>query len=161
MRLLVLLTFETFRANFVITMTELAAATLKPTLFAVPLWGPLLAGSMAGSFGNFLPFDKGLTPIEAGFSWPMLSAFAIAAAYLALMHEPTVGPKLWTLGAPTLERSAETCRVAAVAFLCIVGLLQETVMGPSWHPLKPLTAFLSAIVPPVVQETPSAKLKSK
>ncbi|KAG8464780.1 hypothetical protein KFE25_010148 [Diacronema lutheri] len=154
-RLLVLLAFETFRANFVISMTDLAARTLKPSLFATPLWGPLLCGAMAGSFGNFLPFDKGLAPIDKGFSWPMISAFSIAALYLALMHEPTIGPAIWAACAPSFERSAETCRVGAVAFLCTVGVLQETLMGPSWHPLQPLTALLSAVVPPVVAESPT------
>lgn len=156
---MILLCFETFRANFVCSMVDLAASSLKPSLFDFALWGPLLAGSMAGSFGNFLPFDKGLAPIEAGFSWPMLSAFAVSAAHLALMHSP-LSLLLWAAVAPALERSADTCRVAAVAFLCAVGLLQETVMGPSWHPLKPLTALLSAVVPPVMQEAP-AKVKRK
>mmetsp|Transcript_15037 Transcript_15037/g.38171 ORF Transcript_15037/g.38171 Transcript_15037/m.38171 type:complete len:304 (+) Transcript_15037:50-961(+) len=162
LRLLCLFAFETFRANFVITMTELAFQTLKPSFFSIPLWGPLLAGSMAGSFGNFLPFDKGLGPIETGFSWPMISAFFISSTYLCLMHVPVVADPMWkgaSFGIPNCERSAETVRVLSVGFLCVVGLLQETGMGPTWHPLKPLTSLLSAIVPPIVEEGPSAKAK--
>lgn len=161
-RLMVLLTFELFRANFIISMTELGMATLKPAgsaLFSMPLWGPLLCGAMGGSFGNFLPWDKGLSPIESGFSWPMISAFAIAAANVTLLHEPTLGPLIWSTAAPTLSASVETVRVCAVAFLWSVAVLQETVMGATWHPLKPLTTILSAIVPPVVDDVP-VKAKS-
>jgi len=154
LRLIPCVCFEVFRANFIVTCVLLANATLKASLFHIPIWGPLICGSMGGSFGQFLPFDKGLTPVEKGFNWVMLSAFSVACFTHFTLNEPSMGPRIWSAFAPHYERSEATVRVMAVCFLTGVAVVQETALGPAWHPLTPITSLLSMLVEP---ETSSSR----
>jgi hypothetical protein len=61
--------------------------------------------------------------------------------------------QIWAVAAPGVERSVEAMRIGAVCVFVTVTLLQETVMGVTWHPLKPLTAALDVLVPAVIDET--------
>jgi len=146
------LIFEVFRSNFIVTCVILANSTLKPSLFHLPLWGPLLAGSMAGSFGQFLPFDKGLAPVEHGFNWLMMSAFTVAAFVHTVLHEPEYGPLVWSVVAPGMDRTESSVRLVVIFFLSSVAVLQHYIFGPQWHPLMPVTRLLSAVVPAYYDE---------
>lgn len=145
LRLGVALLFEVFRVNFVCTVVDVAMATLEPSLFRIPLWGPLICGSMAGSFGQFLPFDKGLSPIVSGFNWVMMSAFTTAASYMALVHVPETRELLWR----GQEVSPDLARLSLFAFLLSGTVGMELGLG---HPLQPVTRLLSLVVAPVLPE---------
>ena len=43
--------------------------------------GPILAGTLLGSCGAFLPWDKGLSPVANGTPWPMQAAALTSAFY--------------------------------------------------------------------------------
>jgi len=75
----VVLFYETNRAYVVTLFTALAASTIAPTQFSVPVFGPIVCGTIAGCGGMFLPFDKGLGAIEAnGLPPPVFSALVAA-----------------------------------------------------------------------------------
>lgn len=79
--------YETQRASVVVKMTKAAAAAIPATNFSFPLFGPIFCGTIAGCGGAFLPFDKGLSPIEkTGLAPNMLTAFIAATSYHLLMH---------------------------------------------------------------------------
>lgn len=71
----VILFYETTRCYVVTLFTALAASTIAPTQFSFPVFGPVVIGTIAGCGGIFLPFNKGLSPIEStGMVPPMFSA---------------------------------------------------------------------------------------
>ena len=53
--------------------------------------GPILAGTLLGGIGVFLPFDKGLKPISDGTPWPMQGSFMSAFFYHTVVHDKS-GP---------------------------------------------------------------------
>ena len=53
-----------YRTTTTVGMTRVAASILAPgPYYPIALIGPILIGTLTGSLGAFLPFDKGLTPI--------------------------------------------------------------------------------------------------
>lgn len=62
--------------------------------------------------------------------------------------------QFWAVLAPGIDRSVEAMRIGGIIVFVSVTLLQETVMGVAWHPLKPLTAALDVLVPAVIDEAP-------
>jgi hypothetical protein len=73
--------FETMRASVVVKLTTAAAAAIAPSDFAFPVFGPIFCGAVAGCGGAFLPFDKGLKPLDKGLAPNMLTALIAAACY--------------------------------------------------------------------------------
>lgn len=110
--------------------------------------------------GQFLPFDKGLGPVEKGFNWVMLSAFATALSVHLLLHYPPLSEAAWPALSAKGSPDESLCRLAAVSFLAGTAIAQETLMGPDWHPLQPITALLSKLVPPVLADGPFKKKAS-
>jgi hypothetical protein len=81
----IILFYETTRTYVVTLFTALAASTIAPTQFSFPVFGPIVCGTIAGCGGMFLPFDKGLGPIEStGLAPPMFSAFVGATFFHGL-----------------------------------------------------------------------------
>ena len=65
-----------FRVHSACNTSAAAASTLTPgAYYPIPLIGPVIAGTLVGSLGAFLPFDKGLAPISSGTPWPIQQAF--------------------------------------------------------------------------------------
>ena len=72
--------YEAVRAKVVMTFTLAAGASIAPTTFSFPLFGPIMCGTVAGCGGAFLPMSKGLDPIaKSGLLPPMSSAFVGSA----------------------------------------------------------------------------------
>jgi len=68
--------YETMRCFVVTLFTGLAASTIPASQFSFPVFGPIVCGTIGGCGGMFLPFNKGLSPIEStGLAPPMFSAF--------------------------------------------------------------------------------------
>jgi hypothetical protein len=66
--------YESTRAAVVTKFTMLAAASIPPTTFSFPLFGPIFCGTLAGCGGAFLPLSKGLDPVKDGLMPPMQTA---------------------------------------------------------------------------------------
>jgi hypothetical protein len=78
----IIVLYETMRTFVVCKLTGAAAAAIAPSEFAIPVFGPIICGSIGGCGGAFLPFNKGLDPIkESGLAPPMFSAFIAATFY--------------------------------------------------------------------------------
>mmetsp|Transcript_6010 Transcript_6010/g.14331 ORF Transcript_6010/g.14331 Transcript_6010/m.14331 type:complete len:288 (-) Transcript_6010:163-1026(-) len=80
--------FGVFKTQQIFGSIELAAKAIdhEPLMphsryFFVPCAGPLLCGFLGGCGGAFLPFDKGLRPIEEGKQWPVSMAFFSTVIY--------------------------------------------------------------------------------
>ena len=70
----VIVLYEVIRAKVVLTFTLAANAAIAPSLFAFPLFGPIMCGTVSGCGGAFLPLNKGLDPILKGMQSPMTTA---------------------------------------------------------------------------------------
>jgi hypothetical protein len=82
LKVAVIFMYETLRASVVVKLTTAAAKVIPASDFAIPLFGPIFCGAIAGCGGAFLPLNKGLDPIKAnGLGQPMLSAFIGATFY--------------------------------------------------------------------------------
>ena len=63
-----------FRTQTMANIISLAAKTLPPSEYypyGVALVGPIVVGTTLGSFGQFIPLDKGMSPVAAGTPWPI------------------------------------------------------------------------------------------
>ena len=56
------------------TFTTAASSAIAPSLFSFPVFGPIMAGTISGCGGAFLPMNKGLEPIAKGMQSPMITA---------------------------------------------------------------------------------------
>lgn len=75
----VILFYESMRTFVVTLFVGLAASTIPASQFSFPVFGPIVCGTIGGCGGMFLPFNKGLSPIEStGLAPPMWSAFIAA-----------------------------------------------------------------------------------
>lgn len=89
-----------FRVHSACNMTSAAANALTPgAYYPIPFIGPVIAGTLVGSLGAFLPFDKGLSPIALGTPWPIQQAFLTSLFFHFLITDKTgiVGRSMWTL----------------------------------------------------------------
>jgi uncharacterized membrane protein YeaQ/YmgE (transglycosylase-associated protein family) len=90
----VIMFYETMRCYVVTLFTGLAASTIAPTQFTFPVFGPIVCGTIGGCGGMFMPFSKGLSPIEStGLSPPMFSALVGATFF----HLTTQAAKTGTI----------------------------------------------------------------
>jgi len=96
--------FGIFKTQQIVGSIELAAKAVdhEPLMphsryFFVPMAGPLVCGFLGGCGGAFLPFDKGLRPIEEGKQWPVSAAFFATVIYYFLtrwLHVPMLDAKM-------------------------------------------------------------------
>lgn len=73
--------FEIFRAGVAVNLIGLASKNIGPSVFGFPVFGPIIAGAVAGCGGAFTPLNKGLEPIKAGLATPMVSALTGSAVF--------------------------------------------------------------------------------
>ena len=52
------------RASVVMKLTYAAGNAIPPSEFSFAVFGPIMCGTIAGCGGAFLPFNKGLSPIQ-------------------------------------------------------------------------------------------------
>jgi len=78
---MVIVFYESIRCYVVTLFTGVAAATIPASQFSIPVFGPIICGTIGGCGGAFLPMDKGLSPIQDGLAPPMFSAFVAATFY--------------------------------------------------------------------------------
>jgi hypothetical protein len=78
--------YETMRAAVVVKFIQLAHRHIPPSEFSIPVFGPIICGTIAGCGSYFIPFHKGLDAIKDGIPSAMISAFIAAVAYHCLVH---------------------------------------------------------------------------
>jgi len=79
--------FSIFKTQQIFGAVEIASAAIpmenlgpKARYFTVPWAAMLVCGFLGGCGGAFLPFSKGLAPIEEGKKWPVSAAFIAAVS---------------------------------------------------------------------------------
>merc|ERR1711871_980658 len=86
------ITYEVMRCHVAIGCSTMAQATLAPLLLPkagrVAIIGPLIAGTLGGCGGAFMPLSKGLTPLIDGTNWRIGSAAVNAIWLFASMQPP-------------------------------------------------------------------------
>mmetsp|Transcript_21993 Transcript_21993/g.46381 ORF Transcript_21993/g.46381 Transcript_21993/m.46381 type:complete len:228 (+) Transcript_21993:1051-1734(+) len=88
----IILFYETMRTYVVTLFLGLAATTIAPSQFAVPIFGPIVCGTIAGCGGAFLPLNKGLTPIEtSGLAPPMFTALVASVFFHGVTQMASAG----------------------------------------------------------------------
>jgi hypothetical protein len=129
--------YEIMRCHVLMNCSK-QAATILPAALAVPsadrvaIIGPLIAGTLGGCGGGFMPLNKGLDPLAGGTNWRILSAM-IASTWLFLsMQYPDSKAMIGVDG--------DTARFIAVSF-CVVMPIIQSVTG-----FAPLGA--NPLVPP-------------
>jgi uncharacterized membrane protein YeaQ/YmgE (transglycosylase-associated protein family) len=91
-KMVVIFFYETTRAYVVTLFTGLAASTISASQFSFPVFGPIVCGTIGGFGGQFLPFTKGLSPIESsGLPAPAYSAFIGATFFHAITQMAASG----------------------------------------------------------------------
>ena len=83
--------FEIFRAGVAVNLIGLATKNIGPSVFGFPVFGPIIAGAVAGCGGAFTPLSKGLEPIKAGLATPMVSALTGSAVFHLFLNSSLSG----------------------------------------------------------------------
>jgi hypothetical protein len=80
-----------FRTTAVTNIVAAAATTYTATIYyPAPIFGPVIAGTVLGSAGQFLPFDKGLAAVKNFCPWTMQAAF-LTSTFFHFMINDTKG----------------------------------------------------------------------
>jgi hypothetical protein len=117
--------FEVLRCHVMINCHTMAMGVLSAGwLGAVPIIGPLIAGSIGGCGGGFFPLDKGLKPLEAETAWRVTSSF-YGALCLTLM-DPALFGKRVAENVPLLA-DAGYLRFFVICFFVLTPLLSTAV----------------------------------
>ena len=129
--------YEIMRCHVLMNCSK-QAATILPAALAVPsadrvaIIGPLIAGTLGGCGGGFMPLNKGLDPLAGGTNWRILSAMICSAWLFLSMQHPDAKAMIGVDG--------DTARFIAVSF-CVVMPIIQSVTG-----FAPLGA--NPLVPP-------------
>ncbi|CAM9740811.1 unnamed protein product, partial [Chrysoparadoxa australica] len=149
---------EVFRGN---TLCGVVAAANKAIdhgkYYPIPVWGPIVLGTIAGCGGMFLPFDKGLAGIKGGAPWPLQSAFYCAFVYHLGVNDPNVTGFVSDKIGPY---SAETVKTLVVGFLCTMTLAQSYI-GEAFNPFTPVHKVIYTVSGIPDPSAPPAKKESK
>ena len=78
--------YEMMRAYVVVKFITLAATTIAPSEFTIPMFGPIICGTIAGCGAAFVPFNKGLDAIKYAIIPPVISAGIGSIFYHVIVH---------------------------------------------------------------------------
>lgn len=151
LRCLVAFLFEVMRGNVILVwLTQAHNVIPAGKYYAVPVWGPILCGSLAGCFGGFL--HGGFGAVEKEVSWLVQSALYAAAYFHFAVYDPNVSPVLSSLspfGSGAAEEWRVVSHVSVVAFLAATAVAQEFLGDKDFNPFKPLhsAAYIALGVP--------------
>jgi len=137
--------FEVARGNVCLNWLKKAHDVIPATgkYYPIPIWGPLLAGTFAGSFGGFI--HNGLAAVDKEVTWLVQGALYVTAAYHFAVYDPNLAPIAQGLASPVIgsvafgdAQWAQLVNVAVISWLAGVAVLQETVFDEHFNPLSPL-----------------------
>jgi hypothetical protein len=116
--------YETMRAAVVVKFIQLAHRHIPPSEFSIPVFGPIICGTIAGCGSYFIPFHKGLDAIkDDGIPSAVISAFIASVVYHGLVHTMT-----WSQYVPTAP--AQKGQVLVAIFFIAYHFTND------FHPLK-------------------------
>jgi len=132
--ILISTTYETMRCHVLMGSAAIAAKTLPAFIsdtYPVPGVACLVCGILGGCGGAFLPFDKGVTPLDKGYNWRVASAVLCSAWMQFAMRDPNTSK--YVLSVFPVFEDTRWVSFAAVAFCACVPLLQAAL--PWFRPL--------------------------
>jgi hypothetical protein len=134
---------ETNRFLGVIGMVNLSSGMIAAgPYYPIPVWGPILLGTIAGCGGLFLPFDKGLDGLKEGAPYKLQSAFYGALIYNFASNDPHVMEFLSPLVG---EYSKQEAAGIVVGVLAVASTLQ-TLLGDGFNIFMPFNFVLSVLL---------------
>jgi hypothetical protein len=78
--------YEILRAYVVVKFINMAHTTIPPSEFSIPVFGPIICGTIAGCGAAFVPFNKGLDAIRSSLIPPVLTAGVASILYHVIVH---------------------------------------------------------------------------
>mmetsp|Transcript_15584 Transcript_15584/g.30598 ORF Transcript_15584/g.30598 Transcript_15584/m.30598 type:complete len:269 (+) Transcript_15584:18-824(+) len=140
----VFVVFEICRCKLTLHWLTVAQAVItKPTAFAAPVAGPIICGTLGGSAGVFMPFDKGLAAISSSVPWVMESAFLASTFFFF----STSGILTNWAGSAALQLDKQSAHVAVGMGLVVFRVFPELLA--TLQPLRMALYKLSGVTPPV------------
>mmetsp|Transcript_61434 Transcript_61434/g.139071 ORF Transcript_61434/g.139071 Transcript_61434/m.139071 type:complete len:245 (+) Transcript_61434:296-1030(+) len=141
--------FEIARCNVCLIWLKKGHAVIPAggKYYPIPIWGPLLAGTFAGSFGGFV--HNGLAAVDSEVTWLVQSAAYVTAAYHFAVFDPNLAPLIQGLAAPFVGPLAMGSAAWTAAWAPLVGagcalwlagvaFLQEAVYDKDFNPFSPI-----------------------
>jgi hypothetical protein len=122
------------------TMAVLAAGPYYP----IPLVGPILIGTCVGALGAFLPFDKGLAPIQNSCNWGIQAAFMTATFYHLMVNDQQ--GVLGTAMRSVMGNLSASTVLLIIAVLQVVHLELQWLLDPHCNLFVPVHKFLYMIL---------------
>ncbi|KAJ1398001.1 hypothetical protein B484DRAFT_458599, partial [Ochromonadaceae sp. CCMP2298] len=152
--------FRTFTA---VKMVSLACTVLTPgPFYPTPLFGPILAGTLASCGGAFLPFDKGLSAITKSTPWVMQGAFLNALFYY-LMVKDTEG-FLGQTARACLGSPSEGTVILLLSTMNIASLSLQLLFDPSanlFTPFHKVAYLIFQVQGPITLPEDNARMQAK
>lgn len=134
-----------FRTHSVCNAVRNAMTVLKPgPYYPIPLMGPIICGTTVGSMGQFIPLDKGFTPISNGTPWPIQGAFLSAIFYHLVVYdqEGFLGKSLRAVIGNLTEEDARV----VIATMQLIQLVSQVIIHPEFNIFKPIHKLLYFLV---------------
>lgn len=127
-----------------INMVSLANSTLTASAYyPIPLFGPILAGTLISSMGLFIPFTKGMHAIEKNTPWAIQAAF-MSALFYHLMVNDTKG--VLGIGLRAIVGTYSQSTVTMIISFCqILHLELQYIISPDLNLFTPLHKLLYMI----------------
>jgi hypothetical protein len=151
-----------FRSNAVTNIVATANSIFaKSAYYPIPIFGPIITGTVLGGMGQFLPFDKGLVAISKGTPWNIQGAFYTASFYHFMVNdkEGWIGQMFRSVFGSHSPASV----VMMIAAMQVIQLELHALCTPEANLFAPIHSLLYAIIPvngptpkPVDAQTPLA-----
>ena len=110
--------YEIMRCHVLMNCSKMASTTLTGVVAGgrVPVIGPLIAGTLGGCGGGFMPLNKGLDPLANGTNWRIASGAINAVWILMSTQYPSTKE--------AIGLSVDMAKFVAVSFFVLVPLFQ-------------------------------------
>jgi hypothetical protein len=82
--------YEILRAYVVVKFITMANTTIPPSEFPVPIFGPIICGTIAGCGAAFVPFNKGLDAVKQSLIPPVISAGIASIIYHVVINMTSI-----------------------------------------------------------------------
>lgn len=104
--------YECVRAYVVVSLTAAGARHIPASDFTVPIFGPIICGTIGGCGYKFVPLNHGMTPLlEQGLTQPIVSALVGSMFFYG-----------WILLYPQLPRSHDKGHVMVAIYFIVYNL---------------------------------------
>lgn len=134
--------FEVTRTNVILIWLNRAhIACVASKYYSIPIWGPIISGTVAGCFGSVS--IKGLDLFKTEMPWLVQGAFYASVYYHLMVYDPNVKSFVDDLdGDMKLSGNPEIAHVTCSLFLGLTLMIQTLIEKPDFNPFAPVHQVL-------------------